>query len=108
MQHTIIMMQLTPGVFMHGYLMCQDDDTRSLNGVIDKMVTAIEERGGSVWAPIILSTKLNEKKDIAEVHRIMDRFPDIAKMRKKAKTLHYAAWLMTGNDPDHHFLYALH
>lgn len=107
-KHTILMMPLMgTGLYMHGYIMHPDNDKHSVHAFMEMMVTEAEKRIGPM-AAMFISTELRKQKQIDKVMKIIMEYPETAEMRAKAKELHYTAWVMTADHPNHAIMERMH
>ena len=107
MKHYLISLPLPrQGMDAHCYLMT--NNPAHVEVAANKLVHSIEQAGGEVVVPIVLSTPLSSasaRKVRAAVRKIST---DRGKTLSEAKNFHYTGWAMPASDPVSIELMALH
>lgn len=88
---------------IHAYVMT--NDSASINGVVDEMMTLAEKPG--VWfLPIILQTELGDGVDV--VRDIIRKDENVKRTMDEAIDFHRSIWAMAKGAPDDEKLMELH
>jgi hypothetical protein len=92
---------------VHCYLMCRGHDPKIVEGVLNRMMDWMEERGLRPFAPCILVTTLTTS--VGAVREIAGKQNKKAKrLMSQATDFHTTAWMMPDDHPDDKQLMQLH
>ena len=107
MKHYLISLPLGPDAYVHTYLMTEDK--RDIEPATSKMLDETEKMiGQPVPLPMVMLTGPLNKKDVAVVHKVVNREPEVAAVLAEATKYHLSIWLMRKEDPLYASLLELH
>jgi hypothetical protein len=91
----------------HCYLMCRAPDPKVIDGILNRMMDSMEEKGLRPFAPCVLMTILTT--GVGTVREIAGKQSKKAKrLMSQATDFHATAWMMPDDHPDDMQLMQLH